>query len=87
MKKKVLFVCTHNSARSQIAEGLLNHFCGDRYQGFSVGSAPTMVNPFAIEVLKEIGIDITDHYSKSMLEFEDFKFEYVAILLFPISIH
>lgn len=77
MKKKVLFVCTHNSARSQIAEGLLNHFCGDRYQGFSVGSAPTMVNPFAIEVLKEIGIDITDHYSKSMLEFEDFKFEYV----------
>jgi len=77
MKKKVLFVCTHNSARSQIAEGLLNYLCGEKYQAFSSGSAPTQINPLSIVVLKEIGIDISDHYSKSMLEFEGSKFEYV----------
>jgi arsenate reductase len=77
MKMKVLFVCTHNSARSQIAEGLLNHFCGEKYQAFSSGSAPTQINPLSIVVLKEIGIDISDHYSKSMSEFEGSKFEYV----------
>jgi len=77
MKKKVLFVCTHNSARSQIAEGLLNYFCGGKYEGYSAGSAPTKVNPFSIGVLNEIWIDTTDHYSKSMLEFQDFKFDYV----------
>ena len=50
---------------------------GDRYQAFSAGSVPTKINSFSIEVLKEIGVDIKDHYSKSMLEFENFKFEYV----------
>lgn len=77
MKKKVLFVCTHNSARSQIAEGLLNYFCSDKYQAFSAGSNATKVNPFSIEVLKEIGIDIKHHYSKNMTEFEGRHFDYV----------
>lgn len=77
MKKRVLFVCTHNSARSQIAEGLLNYFCGDKYEAYSAGSTPTKVNHFSIEVLSEIGIDITNHYSKSMLEFKDYTFDYV----------
>lgn len=77
MKKKVLFVCTHNSARSQISEGLLNYFGKDKYQAFSAGSTATKVNPFSIEALKEIGIDITHHYSKDMSEFENEIFDYV----------
>lgn len=78
MKKKVLFICTHNSARSQIAEGLLNYFGSDRYEAFSAGSVATKVNPFSIEVLKEIGIDISKHYSKNMNVFEGEYFDYVV---------
>jgi arsenate reductase len=77
MRKKILFVCTHNSARSQLAEGLVNSLCSYKYQAFSAGSAPTKVNTFAIDALREIGIDITDHYSKSINEFEDQYFDYV----------
>ena len=77
MKKKVLFVCTHNSARSQMAEGLLNYICGDKYEAYSAGSKPTKINPFSIEALKEIGIDISSHYSKSTEDFSGVKFDYV----------
>ncbi len=77
MKKKILFVCTHNSARSQLAEGLVNSICSNKYQAFSAGSTPTEVNPLAIETLKEIGIDITGHYSKNIIKFEDQYFDYV----------
>ncbi len=70
-KTKVLFLCTHNSARSQMAEGLLRHFYGGRYEVFSAGSSPTRVHPFAIRVMAEIGIDITGHTSKSIEEFRD----------------
>ncbi len=76
-RSKVLFICTHNSARSQMAEGILNHLCGDRYQAFSAGTKPSGVNPFAIEVMKEIGIDISHHRSKSIEEFEGQEFDYV----------
>ena len=58
-KMKVLFLCEHNSARSQMAEGLLRHVYGDKYEVFSAGSDPTQVNPFAIKVMAEIGIDIS----------------------------
>jgi arsenate reductase len=58
-KKKVLFLCTHNSARSQMAEGLLMHLYNDRYEVVSAGSIPTRVNPLAIKVLAEMGIDIS----------------------------
>lgn len=59
--KRVLFVCTHNSARSQMAEGLLNHRYGGRYEAWSAGIHSGGVSPFAVEVMKEIGIDISDH--------------------------
>ena len=67
-RKQVLFLCTHNSARSQIAEGLLNALYGNEYQAFSAGIKPTHVNPYAIEVMKEIGIDLSTHSSKSITD-------------------
>ena len=69
-KIKVLFLCTHNSARSQMAEGLLRHYYGEKYEVFSAGSTPTQVNPFAIKVMAEIGIDISKQRSKSVEEFQ-----------------
>jgi len=76
-KKKVLFLCTHNSARSQIAEGLLKNLYGDRFDAFSAGTKPSSVSPYAIEAMKEIGIDISNHRSKSMEEFRGMKIDYV----------
>ena len=70
-KMKVLFLCEHNSARSQMAEGLLRHVYGNKYEVFSAGSNPTQVNPFAIKVMVEIGIDISKQYSKSIEEFRN----------------
>lgn len=70
-KTKVLFLCTHNSARSQLAEGLLRHLYGDKYEVFSAGTNPTHVNPLAIKVMAEIGIDISGQYSKSLDVFKD----------------
>jgi len=69
MKKKILFICTHNSARSQMAEGYMNAKYGDRYEVFSGGTEVTRVHPVAIEVMKEIGIDISGHRSKLIDEF------------------
>ena len=68
-KVKVLFLCTHNSARSQMAEGLLRQFYGEKYEVFSAGASPTRVNPLAIQVMGEIGIDISGQRSKSIEEF------------------
>ena len=59
MKKKVLFICTHNSARSQMAEGYMKAKYSDRFEVFSGGTEATRVHPMAIEVMKEIGIDIS----------------------------
>ena len=70
-KMKILFLCEHNSARSQMAEGLLKHLYRDRYEVFSAGADPTQVNPLAIKVMAEIGIDISNQSSKSMKEFRD----------------
>ncbi len=77
MKKRVLFVCTHNSARSQMAEGLLRSLYGKRYEVFSAGTKPSGVNPNSIEVMKEIGIDISSHYSKNVKDFINEDFDYV----------
>lgn len=77
-KKRVLFICTHNSARSQMAEGIMNALYGDKFQAFSAGTNPSKVNPLAIEVLKEIGIDISYHRSKSIDEFKGETFDYVV---------
>jgi arsenate reductase len=76
-QKRVLFLCTGNSARSQIAEGLLRHMAGDRFEVASAGVAPTQVRPEAIEVMRELGIDITDQRSKSVDEFVGGDFDYV----------
>ncbi len=76
-KKKVLFICTHNSARSQIAEGLLNGLYGDQFEASSAGTHPSSVNPYAIKVMKEIGIDISKQYSKSLEVFRGIKFDYI----------
>ena len=70
MKKRVLFVCTHNSARSQMAEGCLNARYGDRYQGFSAGTRPGRLNPYAVRAMAEIGIDISGHRAKDLGEFD-----------------
>ena len=77
-KQTVLFLCTHNSARSQMAEGLLNTLFKSKYQAFSAGITPNQVNPYAIEVMKELGIDISDNRSKSIEEFHDMTFDYVV---------
>jgi len=78
MKKKVLFICTHNSARSQMAEGLLNHLYGNRYAAYSAGTEPSTVNPYAIKAMAEIGIDISRSRSKGIEEFQGMKFDYVV---------
>lgn len=68
-RKKVLIICTGNSCRSIMAEALINHHLGDTWQAFSAGVNPSEVNKRAIEVMAEIGIDITSSYSKSVAEF------------------
>lgn len=70
MKRQVLFLCTGNSARSQIAEALVNHLRGEQWQAFSAGTRPAgYVHPYAIAVMKEIGVDISAARSKSLEEF------------------
>jgi arsenate reductase len=78
MKKKVLFLCTHNSARSQIAEGFLNTLHGDKYEAYSAGVTPTRINPFVVKAMGEIGIDISRNRSKSIEEFRGKNFNYVV---------
>jgi hypothetical protein len=71
MEKTVLFLCTHNSCRSQIAEGLLRDTAGDKFAVYSAGVEPMLVHPLAKKVMKEIGIDISGQQSKSVDEFLD----------------
>lgn len=80
MKARVLFLCTHNSCRSQMAEGLVNHFLGDRFEAFSAGTEATRVNPLAARVLAELGIDISHQRSKTLAEFSGQPFAYVITL-------
>jgi len=76
-KKRVLVLCTGNSARSQMAEGLLRHDAGDRFDVFSAGTKPTQVRPEAIAVMQELGIDISGHRSKSVDSFAGQNFDHV----------
>ena len=78
IRKKVLFLCTHNSARSQIAEGLLNAFHGDRYEAYSAGVTPTKLNTYVVKSMAEIGIDISKYRSKSIEEFRGQTFDCVV---------
>jgi arsenate reductase len=76
-KKRVLILCTGNSARSQMAEGLLRHDAGDRFRVESAGTKPGRVRAEAIAVMKEVGIDISGQRSKSVDEFAGMTFDYV----------
>lgn len=76
-RKRVLILCTGNSARSQMAEGLLRHLADDRFEVASAGVSPTQVRPEAIAAMREINIDISDHRSKSVDEFAGQEFDYV----------
>ena len=78
MKKSVLFLCTHNSARSQMAEGLLRHFHDDITEVYSAGTVATIVHPLAVQVMAEIGIDISGQRSKSLEEFRNGEFDLVV---------
>ncbi|MFH2138656.1 MAG: arsenate reductase ArsC [Candidatus Omnitrophota bacterium] len=77
MKKSILFLCTGNSCRSQMAEGLLRNLAGNKFEVFSAGINPTQVNPLAIKVMSEIDIDISKHISRSVSEFSGRQFDYV----------
>jgi len=76
-KQRVLILCTGNSARSQMAEGLLREIAGDRFEAFSAGTRPAGLNPNAVTAMAEIGIDISGHRSKAVDEFDGQQFDYV----------
>ena len=80
MKKKMLFLCTGNSARSQLAEGLMRHFRGDEFEVFSAGTDPKGVHPKTIEVLREIGIDASAQRSKHIDELPTKDFDCIITL-------
>jgi arsenate reductase (thioredoxin) len=74
---RVLFVCTHNSARSQMAEGLLRHLAGERFEAHSAGTEATHVRPLAIRAMDEIGIDVSGQESKTLDRYVGERFDYV----------
>ena len=77
-KKNVLFICTHNSARSQMAEGLMNSLLSDHYEAHSAGTEPSELNSYAVKAMAEVGIDISNHRSKSLDGFLDRDWDYVV---------
>ena len=77
MKQRVLFLCSGNSCRSQMAEGLLIHLAKDRFNVFSAGLKPSIVNPNTVKVMKEIGIDISFFVSKDVSQFIEQQFDFV----------
>ncbi len=78
--KRVLFICTRNSSRSQMAEALVNHDLAGRFEAFSAGMDPSFVHPLAIIVMHEVGIDISGRRSKGLNEFVGQNFDYVITL-------
>ena len=77
MKKKVLFLCTGNSARSQMAEALLRKLSGDRYEVYSAGTRPKGLHPLTVEAMNEVGIDVSGHQSKDVQNLIGQQFDYV----------
>jgi arsenate reductase (thioredoxin) len=73
---RVMFVCTGNRARSQMAEGFLRHCSGDRFEVWSAGTKPKGLSPVTVEVMREVGIDVSEHRSKSVAEFDSEDFDY-----------
>lgn len=79
-RKRVLFLCTGNACRSQMAEGWVRALKGDEFEAFSAGVAPCYVHPLAVRVMLEAGIDISGHYSKHVDELDGIAFDYVVTL-------
>jgi len=79
-RKKILFLCTHNAARSQMAEGFINARYGDRYKAYSAGNEPKEVQPCAISVMAEVGINISGYRAKSLDIFGEASFDYVVTM-------
>ena len=77
MKQRVLFLCTGNSGRSQMAEGLLRYLAGEQYDAYSAGVHPVGLNPDAVAAMQDLGIDISSQRSKHMDKFVDQAFDYV----------
>ncbi len=77
---KILFLCTGNSCRSQMAEGLARHLKRDEIEAYSAGTEPKGLNPLAVEVMQELGIDIAGHQSKHVKELGNISFDYVITL-------
>ncbi len=75
---KILFLCTHNSCRSQMAEGWAQHLLKDQFEFYSAGIDPTRVDPRAVQVMAEAGVDISSHRAKSISEIQDIDFDYVV---------
>ena len=76
-KKKVLFICTGNACRSQMAEGLLRHLAGNKFDVYSAGTHPSRVHPLAIEVMKELEIDISAHTSDKISKYFSYGIDYI----------
>ncbi len=79
-KKRILFLCTNNAARSQMAEGFINAMYNEHYAAYSAGNVPTSVHPCAIHVMEEVGVDISAQHAKSLEHFEGMRFDYVVTL-------
>ena len=77
-KKEILFICTHNSARSQMAEGFVNTFFSDNFEAYSAGTEVAFVRPYAVKVMQEIDVDISKHRSKHLREFYGKDFDLVV---------
>ena len=77
MRSRVLFLCTHNSARSQMAEGLLRHVAGERFEVASAGTEATRVHPLAVRAMWEVGVDLGTHTSKTLDTLVDRPWDYV----------
>ena len=80
MKTKILFLCTGNSCRSQMAEGWAHHLKGDVIEAYSAGTEPKGVDPRAVKAMAEVGIDISGYTSKSIGDLPDIEFDYVITL-------
>ena len=79
-RKSILFICTHNAARSQMAEGWINRLLSETHAASSAGTRPGKVHPLAVRAMAEAGVDISKHRSKSLEEFAGREFDYVVTL-------
>lgn len=85
-KKKIIFVCVHNSSRSQMSEGILRHLYGESYEAYSAGTQPTVLHPLAYKAMEEIGIDISSHRSKGLEAYTGMEFDLAVTVCGPLAV-